>query len=47
MSHAVKDILHSVGEDTEREGLVRTPERFAKAMMFFTTGYNQTLAGEI
>ena len=36
-------ILECVGEDPSREGLRLTPERFAKAMMFFTKGYEENL----
>ncbi|GGE42418.1 GTP cyclohydrolase I FolE [Psychroflexus planctonicus] len=32
-------ILHSVGENPERAGIVKTPERAAKAMQFLTQGY--------
>ncbi|KAJ3128533.1 hypothetical protein HK098_004163 [Nowakowskiella sp. JEL0407] len=43
LSTAVKTIIECLGEDPEREGLVKTPERFAKAMMFFTKGYEEEL----
>ena len=39
-------ILELLGEDPARDGLLKTPERVAKAMMFFTKGYNQN-PGEI
>ena len=37
----VKEILRLIGEDPEREGLVKTPERVAKALQFMTQGYGQ------
>jgi GTP cyclohydrolase I len=37
----VREILVQVGENPEREGLLRTPERFEKALRFLTSGYNQ------
>ncbi|KAL9618686.1 MAG: hypothetical protein Q9160_006653 [Pyrenula sp. 1 TL-2023] len=43
LSSAVKTILECVGEDPDREGLLNTPERYAKAMLFFTKGYEEDL----
>ena len=37
----VREILKLLGEDTEREGLLKTPGRVAKAMQFMTKGYAQ------
>lgn len=36
-----REMLHCLGEDPTREGLVDTPERFAKAMLDLTEGYSQ------
>jgi GTP cyclohydrolase I len=36
-----RNIISLLGEDPEREGLIKTPERMAKAMQFMTQGYQQ------
>jgi len=36
----IKDLLSKIGEDPQREGLLKTPERVSKAYDFFTTGYS-------
>lgn len=43
MEATVRDMLLHLGEDPEREGLVRTPLRVAKAMDFLTSGYTTSL----
>jgi GTP cyclohydrolase I len=39
VSESLREILSQVGEDPSREGLVKTPDRYAKALDYLTSGY--------
>ena len=41
MKRLYHDLIDLVGEDTQRQGLLKTPERAAKSLQFLTRGYNQ------
>jgi len=43
ISMAYRQLLESIGEDVDREGLRRTPDRAARALEFLTQGYRQDL----
>jgi len=43
MTGAFTTIIDSVGENLQRDGLLKTPERAAKAFQFITRGYTQSL----
>ena len=43
VANAYRELLLSIGEDVNREGLQRTPDRAARALEFLTQGYRQNL----
>ena len=45
MQDLIKHLLRELGEDPEREGLVKTPERVDKALRFLTSGYAADIDG--
>eukprot|EP00039_Didymoeca_costata_P018373 m.333190 g.333190 ORF g.333190 m.333190 type:complete len:265 (+) comp17090_c0_seq1:70-864(+) len=44
MTFAVREILECIGEDPDREGLLKTPKRVAKALLYMTQGYETSVA---
>jgi GTP cyclohydrolase IA len=46
LANHIQALLRSIGEDPNREGLLKTPDRFLNAFKFFTTGY-QTSVKEV
>lgn len=47
LSEAIRTVLECIGEDPYREGLLRTPERYAKALLWMTKGYEERLVDVI
>ncbi|HZR05018.1 MAG TPA: GTP cyclohydrolase I FolE [Candidatus Udaeobacter sp.] len=43
IANVYRELLQAIGEDIDREGLQRTPDRAARAMEFLTQGYRQNL----
>ena len=43
LAAAYRDLIVGVGEAPDREGLLRTPERAARALRYLTRGYGQRL----
>ncbi len=44
VAHLVRELLLEIGENPDREGLHKTPERVAASLRFLTRGYHQTSA---
>lgn len=42
MATSMRKILADMGEDPNRDGLVKSPERYARAMLFLTKGYHES-----
>jgi GTP cyclohydrolase IA len=42
LNQSIRNLLQVTGEDPNREGLAKTPERFLKAIKFLTTGYEKS-----
>lgn len=47
LTSALRTVLECIGEDPDREGLQRTPERYAKALLWMTKGYEERLVDVI
>lgn len=43
----VAEVIRRLGDDPEREGMLRTPERVEKSLRFLTRGYDATAAGAV
>ncbi|MDA3956663.1 GTP cyclohydrolase I FolE [Oceanispirochaeta sp.] len=43
VSQLIRELLVEIGEDPDREGLLKTPERVAEAYKFLTSGYSMNL----
>lgn len=41
MAANIRNLLADMGEDPDREGLLKTPKHYIRAMLFFTNGYKE------
>lgn len=46
LREACKTILECLGEDTGREGLLKTPHRMTEALLYLTGGYEKSISGK-
>jgi GTP cyclohydrolase I len=47
MQSAVRTLLECIGEDPGRDGLLDTPSRYAKALLFLTKGYHANVEDNV
>jgi len=47
LADCYRGILVGIGEDPSRQGLRQTPERAARAMLYFTKGYDEKIEGRV
>ena len=47
LADCYRGILAGIGEDPDRQGLRQTPERAARAMLYFTKGYDEKIEGSL
>ncbi len=43
MENLIRELLENIGEDPNREGLLKTPSRVSKSLKFLTKGYNESV----
>lgn len=45
LEQAYRAVIEQIGDDPIRQGVIKTPQRAAKAILFFTKGYEENLTG--
>ncbi|CAG8578514.1 17268_t:CDS:2, partial [Racocetra fulgida] len=43
LSEAINTIIECIGEDPKRQGLLKTPDRYAQALLYFSKGYEESI----